>query len=145
MSLYVCMNIIVVVGRRHISYFLGYVEKADTSLKAAIIDKELSKIIVKCLYAYRLLLEYTCTGEFLNKCPQYFKDNIDDMSHETDYIHMLLSLGPTCTYSHIAHNISQTASYNCHVMYFVCHAVHQTVQMFGSFDFRLLLQSILLG
>ena len=74
--------------------FEKYVEKADTSLKAAIIDKELSKITVKCLYAYRRLLEYTGTDEFWNKCPQYFKDNIDDMSHETDYIHMFLSLGP---------------------------------------------------
>ncbi len=95
-------------GNQHISYrdekgsvsrrlaifkFEKYVDEIDGSLKDTIIENELSKIITKCLLAYRMLLKKSRLG-FWKACPEYFKENRDDLNQETDYIYKFLSLGP---------------------------------------------------
>ena len=74
--------------------FDKYVEKIDSSLKEQIVQKEMSKIVVKCLYAYRQLLKHTGNKGFWETCPEYFKDNIEDMNQCTDYVYMFLTLPP---------------------------------------------------
>ena len=74
--------------------FERYVAEVDGSLEEQIVKHELSKVLTKCLMAYRLLLDYACETGFWNTCPSYFKENKDDMSESTDYIYMFLSLGP---------------------------------------------------
>ena len=74
--------------------FEKYVAEVDGSLEEQIVKHELSKVLTKCLMAYRLLLDHACATGFWNTCPSYFKENKDDMSESTDYIYMFLSLGP---------------------------------------------------
>jgi hypothetical protein len=73
--------------------FERYVAEVDGSLKRKILDEELSRIVAKCLMAYRMLLDHANAAGFWNVCPEYFVDNKDDMSEYTDYIYMFLSLG----------------------------------------------------
>ena len=74
--------------------FDRHVERIDSSLKEQIMQKELPKLVVKCLCAYRQLLEHTGNRGFWETCPEYFKDNIEDMNQSTDYIYMFLTLPP---------------------------------------------------
>jgi hypothetical protein len=74
--------------------FDKYVVNMDDSLKQQIIDTELSKVIVKSLIAYRMLIKHASSRGFWNTCPDYFKDTRDEMNQCTDYIHMFLTLGP---------------------------------------------------
>lgn len=74
--------------------FDKYVKKIDSSLKEQIVQKELPKLVIKCLYAYRQLLEHTGNKGFWDTCPEYFKDNIEDMNQSTDYVYMFLTLPP---------------------------------------------------
>ena len=74
--------------------FDKYVEKIDSSLKEQIVQKEMPKLVVKCLYAYRRLLEHTGHKGFWETCPEYFRDNIEDMNQCTDYVYMFLTLPP---------------------------------------------------
>ena len=93
--------------------FTRYVEEQDGSLKPRIIAEELSRLVVRCLLAYRYILERTGTGGFWTKCPSYFKETISGMHESTDYIHMFLT---------IAHgdNVWYDRTSNCRkAMYFV--------------------------
>jgi hypothetical protein len=74
--------------------FDRYVRNIDNSLKQKIIDNELSKIIVKSLKAYRMLIEHAGNKDFWSTCPEYFKDTRDEMNQSTDYLYMFLTLGP---------------------------------------------------
>ena len=74
--------------------FDAYVSNANSSLKNDIIRTELSKLIAKCLAAYRMMIEHIGNKGFWDVCPDYFKENRDAMNENTDYIHMFLSLGP---------------------------------------------------
>lgn len=80
--------------RLAIFVFDKYVEDIDNSLKEKIISTELPNIIVKSITAYWMLLDYIGNKGFWNVCPEYFKENRDNMNESTDYIHMFLSLGP---------------------------------------------------
>lgn len=95
-------------GNQHLSYhdekgsvsrrlaifkFEKHVEEIDGSLKDRVIKCELAKIVGKSLLAYRMLIGYATAG-FWNACPDYFKDNLDEMTQDTDYIYRFLSLGP---------------------------------------------------
>ena len=70
------------------------VTEMDDSLKHRIISTELSKVVVKSLSAYRLLLQHAGNRGFWKTCPEYFRDNRDELNQTTDYIHMFLTLGP---------------------------------------------------
>ncbi len=74
--------------------FDRYVTNMDDSLKQNIIDTELSRILVKSLKAYRMLIDHAGSRGFWNTCSDYFRETRDDMSQSTDYIHMFLTLGP---------------------------------------------------
>ena len=74
--------------------FDKYVVNMDDSLKQQIIGTELSKVIVKSLIAYRMLIQHAGSRGFWNTCPDYFRDTRDEMNQCTDYIHMFLTLGP---------------------------------------------------
>ena len=74
--------------------FEHYVVDMDDSLKQRIIDHELAKIVVKCLKAYRLLLDHVGNRGFWNTCPAYFWETRDEMTQCTDYLYMFLTLGP---------------------------------------------------
>lgn len=95
-------------GNQHISYkdekgsvsrrlaifkFEKHVDFIDGSLKNMIIKEELTNIMTKCLLAYRMLIKKSRLG-FWKACPDYFHENRDDMTQETDYIYKFLSLGP---------------------------------------------------
>ena len=73
--------------------FTRYVDTQDSSLKHRIITEELSRLVVKCLLAYRLLLERTGTDGFWTRCPAYLKENTSSMHETSDYVHMPLTLG----------------------------------------------------
>ncbi len=73
--------------------FTRYVDTQDSSLKHRIITEELSRLVVKCLLAYRLLLERTGTDGFWTRCPAYLKENTSSMHETSDYVHMFLTLG----------------------------------------------------
>jgi phage/plasmid-associated DNA primase len=53
--------------------FTRYVSNQDSSLKASIMNKEISKILVKSLLAYRQLLNHIGKRGFWEVCPEYFK------------------------------------------------------------------------
>jgi Family of unknown function (DUF5906) len=74
--------------------FTRYVPTQDSSLKHRILTEELSKLVVKCLLAYRRLLEHTGTEGFWTRCPASLKENTSSMHETTDYVHMFLTLGP---------------------------------------------------
>lgn len=74
--------------------FDKYVTNMDDSLRRKIIDTELSKIVVKSLKAYRMLIDRAGSRGFWNTCPDYFLETRDEMNQSTDYIHMFLTLGP---------------------------------------------------
>ena len=73
--------------------FTRYVDIQDSSLKDRIIDKELSRLVVKCLVAYRHLLHHNGTTSFWMQCPSYFRDTTAGMHETTDYVHMFLTIG----------------------------------------------------
>jgi hypothetical protein len=66
----------------------------DDSLKQRIIDTELSRVLVKSLKAYRMLLEHAGSRGFWNTCVDYFRETRDEMNQCTDYLYMFLTLGP---------------------------------------------------
>jgi hypothetical protein len=68
--------------------FDKHVGNIDDSLKKRIINTELSNIVVKCLRAYRMLIDHAGSQGFWKTCPDYFKDTRDD------YINMFLTSGP---------------------------------------------------
>lgn len=74
--------------------FDKYVPDSNSFLRSKIVKTELSKITVKCLLAYRRLREHVGSNSFWNACPDYFKDNVNDMNQCTDYIYMFLTLPP---------------------------------------------------
>ena len=74
--------------------FDRHVTAIDSSLKEQVVQDELSKLVVKCLTAYRIMLDNTGTESFWNTCPEYFKENTEDMNHCTDYVYMFLTLPP---------------------------------------------------
>ena len=74
--------------------FDKYVLCKDTTLETRIVESELPSIVAKCLRAYKLLLEVVGSTSFWNVCPNYFHENIHEMSEQTDYIHMFLTLPP---------------------------------------------------
>ena len=73
--------------------FDKYVPHKDITLEARIIETELPALIAKCLQAYQLILH---VGEksFWEVCPGYFLDNTHEMSEQTDYLYMFLTLPP---------------------------------------------------
>ena len=73
--------------------FTRYVNVQDSSLKRRIITEELSRLVVKCLLAYRTLLERTGTAGFWTRCPAYLKENTSSMHETSDYVHMFLTVG----------------------------------------------------
>jgi hypothetical protein len=74
--------------------FTRYVATQDSSLKHRIIADELSRLVLKCLLAYRRLLQRTGTDGFWTRCPTYLKENTSSMHETSDYVHMFLTLGP---------------------------------------------------
>lgn len=74
--------------------FNKYVPRKDISLDTRIIETELPKIVAKCLRAYQLLVEHIGNRSFWDVCPNYFHENIQEMSEQTDYIYMFLTLPP---------------------------------------------------
>ena len=74
--------------------FDRYVNEIDSSLKEQIVQKEVPKLVVKCLYAYRRLLSHVGNKGFWETCPEYFMDTIEDMNQCTDYVYMFLTLPP---------------------------------------------------
>lgn len=93
--------------------FTRYVATQDSSLKHRILTEELSRLVVKCLLAYRLLLQHTGTNGFWTLCPAYFKENTSSMHETSDYVHMFLTLGhgDNCWYDRVANSRK--------IMYFV--------------------------
>ncbi|MBC7957240.1 MAG: hypothetical protein H7Y33_15375, partial [Cytophagales bacterium] len=73
--------------------FTRYVPTQDSSLKHRILTEELARLVVKCLLAYRKLLQHTGTEGFWTRCPAYFKETTSSMQEITDYVHMFLTLG----------------------------------------------------
>lgn len=74
--------------------FDKYVPRKDITLETRIIDIELPKIVAKCLLAYQLVVEETGSKSFWDTCPDYFHENIREMSEQTDYVYMFLTLPP---------------------------------------------------
>ena len=74
--------------------FNRYVSQQDSSLKSRILAEELAPLIVRCLAAYRTLLQRTGTGGFWQACPASFHTNTAGMHESTDYLHMFMTLGP---------------------------------------------------
>lgn len=74
--------------------FDKHVPHKDITLETQIIESELPAIIAKCIRAYKLLLETIGSASFWDVCPSYFHENIREMSEQTDYIYMFLTLPP---------------------------------------------------
>ena len=74
--------------------FDRHVHNKDISLETKIIESELPAIIAKCLLAYKAMLEEIGNKSFWDVCPDYFHENIREMSEQTDYIYMFLTLPP---------------------------------------------------
>ena len=66
----------------------------DVTLETSIIASELPAIIAKCLLAYRSMLQHIGNNSFWDVCPDYFNENTREMSEQTDYIYMFLTLPP---------------------------------------------------
>ena len=93
--------------------FTRYVPTQDSSLKHRIITEELACLVLKCLRAYRQLLERTGTSGFWTHCPAYFQETTSSMHETTDYVHMFLTLGQ-------GDNVWYDRASNCRkVMYFI--------------------------
>ena len=74
--------------------FDRYVPNKDITLETKIIEYEIPAVIAKCLRAYQLMLEEICSKSFWDVCPNYFHENTREMSEQTDYIYMFLTLPP---------------------------------------------------
>jgi hypothetical protein len=74
--------------------FDKYVAHKDITLEARIIKEELPAIIAKCLLAYQLIREKIGDKSFWDVCPDYFHENTREMSEQTDYLYMFLTLAP---------------------------------------------------
>jgi hypothetical protein len=74
--------------------FNKYVPSKDITLETRIIDTELPKIVAKCLLAYKSIVEHIGSRSFWDVCPAYFHENTREMSEQTDYLYMFLTLPP---------------------------------------------------
>ena len=74
--------------------FDRHVAQKDITLETRIIQHELPAIIAKCLLAYKSVVEYVGSRSFWDACPEYFHENIREMSEQTDYVYMFLTLPP---------------------------------------------------
>ena len=74
--------------------FDKYVLHKDVTLETRIIQSELPALIAKCLKAYKLMLDEVGNRSFWDACPPYFHDTMREMSEQTDYIYMFLTLPP---------------------------------------------------
>ena len=72
--------------------FDRYVLHKDVTLEARTIGSELPAIVGKCLLAYKAMLD--TSNSFWAACPDYFHENTHEMSEQTDYIYMFLTLPP---------------------------------------------------
>lgn len=74
--------------------FDKYVAHKDITLEMKIIDHEIPAILAKCLRAYGTMVDDIGSKSFWDVCPAYFHDNTREMSEQTDYIYMFLTLPP---------------------------------------------------
>ena len=74
--------------------FDKYVENKDVTLEARIVESELPAILAKCLKAYGSMISEIGSKSFWEVCPSYFHENTREMSEQTDYIYMFLTLAP---------------------------------------------------
>ena len=74
--------------------FDKHVLQKDTTLETRIIKSELPALVAKCLLAYKSMIERIGAESFWESCPEYFHENVREMSEETDYIYMFLTLPP---------------------------------------------------
>ena len=74
--------------------FDKYVSNKDATLETRIIGSEMPAIIGNCLLAYNALLQTIGSNSFWTACPDYFHENTRDMSEQTDYLYMFLTLPP---------------------------------------------------
>jgi hypothetical protein len=51
-------------------------------------------VIAKCVYAYKLLIDYVGTKGIWEVCNEYFRETRDEMCRNTDYLYTFLTLGP---------------------------------------------------
>ena len=98
--------------------FTRHVPTQDASLKGRIFAEELAPLVLKCLLAYRQLLQRTGTAGFWAHCPAYFRDTTAGMHESTDYLHMFLTLG------HGDNSWFDRTTHRRKVMYFVQHPGH---------------------
>jgi hypothetical protein len=74
--------------------FNKYVPQKDINLETRIIDSELPNIVAKCLMAYQFIVQQIGSKSFWDVCPEYFHENTREMSEQTDYLYMFLTLPP---------------------------------------------------
>ncbi len=74
--------------------FDKYVAHKDITLEMKIIDHEIPAIMAKCLRAYGTMVDDIGSKSFWDVCPAYFHENTREMSEQTDYIYMFLTLPP---------------------------------------------------
>lgn len=74
--------------------FNKYVLTKDITLETRIIDNELPNLTAKCLLAYKSLVQQIGSKSYWEVCPEYFHENIREMSEQTDHLYMFLTLPP---------------------------------------------------